>query len=467
MKLASLEFSFASIRRALADGVTAESVISEACRRARACAGEGIFTSLVSQSDATNRAKELQARADAGADLPLLGMPFAVKDSMHVAGMLTTSNCPALRIQPKESAAAVTRLEQAGAVLIGKNTLDQFATGLNGTRSPEPICRNAINPAFIPGGSSSGSAVAVARGIVAFSLGTDTGGSGRVPAACNGIVGLKPTIGLVSSRGLLYNNRSFDCIPVFAKLSDEAYEILEQIAGFDVQDPLSRTDADNIDLRLRPSEPVTLAIPRSDQLKFFGDDEARRTYESNLTTLEGLAHRLKPVDFSVFEEAGRLVFQSAMVAERLIDYADIVQNNPEAIHPAVWASIEPGFKYTARDAFQALHAMKTAQRQASLLLKDCAAMVVPTVPTIFTIDQMLADPMALNTAMGTYTYFVNPLDMCAVAIPGRVRSDGLRSSLCFVSRAGEDGLIRTLGRSFELAAAVAPAGDLNHHTAVG
>jgi len=467
MTLASLDFGFASIRRARADGVTAEAIIAEACRRARACAGEGIFISLVPQSDAKNRAKELQAQADAGADLPLLGMPFAVKDSMHVAGMLTTSNCPALRIQPRESAAAVTKLEQAGAVLIGKNTLDQFATGLNGTRSPDPICRNAINPAFIPGGSSSGSAVAVARGIVAFSLGTDTGGSGRVPAACNGIVGLKPTIGLVSSRGLLYNNRSFDCIPVFAKLSDEAYEILEHIAGFDVQDPLSRADADEIDLRLRPAEPLTLAIPRSDQLKFFGDDEARRTYESNLTTLENLGHRLKPVDFSVFEEAGRLVFQSAMVAERLVDYADVVQSNPEAIHPAVWASIEPGFKYTARDAFQALHAMKTAQRQASLLLKGCAAMVVPTVPTIFTIDQMLADPMALNTAMGTYTYFVNPLDMCAVAIPGRVRADGLRSSLCFVSRAGEDGLIRTLGRSFELAAVPAPAGDLNRYTVFG
>jgi allophanate hydrolase len=467
MTLASLEFSFASIRGALADGVTAEAIIAEACRRAQACAAEGIFTSFVPQSHATSRARELQARADAGADLPLLGMPFAVKDSMHVAGMITTSNCPTLRIEPKESAPVVTRLEQAGAVLIGKNTLDQFATGLNGTRSPDPICRNAINPAFIPGGSSSGSAVAVARGIVAFSLGTDTGGSGRVPAACNGIVGLKPTIGLVSSRGLLYNNRSFDCIPVFAKRSDEACEILEQIAGFDILDPLSRADADEIDLRPRPSEPLTLAIPRSDQLNFFGDLEARRTYESNLALLEGLGHRLKPVDFTVFEAAGRLVFQSAMVAERLIDYCDVVQNNREAIHPAVWASIEPGFKYTARDAFLALHAMKSAQRQASILLKDCAAMVVPTVPTIFTIDQMLADPMALNTAMGTYTYFVNPLDMCAIAIPGQVRSDGLRSSLCFVSQAGEDGLIRTLARSFELATAAPPAAGSMRHTAFG
>jgi allophanate hydrolase len=324
MTLASLEFSFASIRRALADGMTAEPIIAEACRRARACAGEGIFTALVEPGDAIGRARQLQAEADAGAELPLLGMPFSVKDSIHVAGMPTTSNCPALRLLPKQSAPAVTMLEQAGAVLIGKNTLDQFATGLNGTRSPDPICRNAIDPAFIPGGSSSGSAVAVARGIVAFSLGTDTGGSGRVPAACNGIVGLKPTIGLVSSRGLIYNNRSLDCIPVFAGLSDEAFEVLEQIAGFDVEDPLSRLDADRIDLEPRPSQPLTLAVPRADQLKFFGDDEARHSYESNLATLVGLGHRLSEVDFTVFEQAGRLVFQSAMVAERLIDYADVV-----------------------------------------------------------------------------------------------------------------------------------------------
>lgn len=449
MTLASLEFSFASIRRALADGLTADLIIGEACRRAQACSADGVFTSFVPPDEAVERARQLQARSDAGAVLPLLGVPFSVKDSIHVAGMLTTSNCPALRLKPEQSAPAVTRLEEAGAVLIGKNTLDQFATGLNGTRSPDPLCRNAINPAYIPGGSSSGSAVAVARGVVAFSLGTDTGGSGRVPAACNGIVGLKPTIGLVSSRGLLYNNRAFDCIPVFARLSDEAYEILEHIAGYDVQDPLSRADADEIDLRLRLPERLTLAVPRTDQLKFFGDDEARMTYESNLATLESLGHQLKPVDFTVFEEAGRLVFQSAMVAERLIDYADVVQNNPEAIHPAVWASIEPGFKYTARDALSAIYAMKAAQRQASIVLQGCDAMVVPTVPTIFTIDQMLSDPMVLNTAMGTYTYFVNPLDMCAVAIPGQVRSDGLRSSLCFVSRAGEDGLVRTLGRSFE------------------
>ena len=447
--LAMLDFGFAPIRRALAEGVTAVRIIAEACRRARAASDDGIFTALVAPDEAMARADRLQQAADAGAILPLLGLPFTVKDNIHVAGMATTSNCPALNLRPLESAAAVTKLEAAGAILIGKNTMDQFATGLNGTRSPEPICRNAVNPALIPGGSSSGSAVAVARGIAAFSLGTDTGGSGRVPAACNGIVGVKPTIGLVSTRGLLFNNRSFDCIPVFARRSDEAYEILERIAGFDPLDPLSRTDADQISLRLREPTAQTLAMPRPEQLTFCGDDESRRSYEGNLATLESLGHRLRPIDFSVFEQAGRLVFQSAMVAERLVDYADVIERHPEAIHPAVWASIQPGLRYTARDVFLALDAIRSARRQASLLLEGFDAMVVPTVPTIFSIAAMLADPIALNTAMGTYTYFVNPLDLCAAAIPGVTRADGLRSSLCFVARAGEDGLIRTLASGFE------------------
>lgn len=451
MDMASLEFSFSSIRSALANGVAVDAIIREACRRAQACAGEGVFTSLVPPEQALQRARQLQAMAEAGNSLPLLGLPFSVKDSIHVAGMVTTSNCPALQLKPQQSAVAVTLLEEAGAVLIGKNTLDQFATGLNGTRSPDPLCRNAIDPAYIPGGSSSGSAVAVARGVVAFSLGTDTGGSGRVPAACNGIVGLKPTVGLVSSRGLVYNSRTFDCVPIFAKQSDEAYEILDHVAGFDIEDVMSRIDADDIDLNPRKPDCLKLAVVRPDQLKFFGDDEARRAYEDNLGTLVSLGHRLEPIDFTLFEQAGRLVFQSAFVAERLIDYADVVANHREAIHPAVWAAIEPGLNYSATDAFEAVYAMKAAQRQASIVLKGFDAFVVPTVPTIFTIEQMLADPMALNTAMGTYTYFVNPLDLCAVAIPGRVRSDGLKSSLCFVARAGEDGLMRTLGRAFELA----------------
>jgi len=449
--LGDLSLEFRRVRDAMTAGVHAPQVVAESCRRAHAVADEGIFTELVPAAAAIACAEALQWRADAGADLPLLGLTFSLKDNIHVAGMATTCNCPAFRLMPGETAPAVRMLQDAGAVLIGKNTLDQFATGLNGTRSPEPLCRNAVDPDYIPGGSSSGSAVAVARGIVSFSLGSDTGGSGRVPAACNGIVGLKPTLGLVSSRGLVYNSRTFDCIPVFARSCADAYEILETISGYDPADPYSRLDAGDIDLTAIESGPLTLAVPRADQLQFFGDAKARQAFDSNVAVLRQMGHALREIDFTVFARAGRHVFQSAMVAERLCDYGDIFASNPEAIHPVVRAAIEPGLKYSAVDAFKALYELKALQREARAALQGCAALVVPTVPTIFTIAEMLADPIARNTIMGTYTYFVNPLDMAAVSVPGRARADGLPSALCFVGEAGSDGTLRGLAQAFEAA----------------
>jgi allophanate hydrolase len=449
--LHSLALGFRSVRKALARGVRARDIVAESCYRAQALADAGIFTALVPAPDAIRRAERLQKRAEAGAHLPLLGLTFSVKDNIHVAGMATTCNCPGFRLMPPESAPAVRALEAAGAVLIGKNTLDQFATGLNGTRSPEPLCRNAVNPDYIPGGSSSGSAVAVARDVVSFALGSDTGGSGRVPAACNGIIGLKPTLGLVSSRGLVYNSRTFDCIPVFARTCRDAYEILERIAGYDRDDPFSRADADRIALAVPRRKPAVLAIPRADQLEFFGDTNARTAFAANVRIVKRLGYRLREIDFTVFAEAGRHVFQSAMVAERLCDYGEIFATNPDAIHPAVRAAIEPGTRYSAVDAFKSLYHLKALQRQAASVLEGCDALIVPTVPTIFTIDAMLADPMARNAIMGTYTYFVNPLDMAAVSVPGRPRSDGLPSALCFVGAAGTDGLLRGLAQAFEAA----------------
>jgi allophanate hydrolase len=451
LALRTLALDFRDARKAQARGARAPDIVAESRRRAEALAGEGIFTELVAADVAVRRARELERRAAAGADLPLLGLTFSVKDNIHVAGMATTCNCPGFRIMPDATAPAVRAVEEAGAVLIGENTLDQFATGLNGTRSPEPLCRNAVNPDYIPGGSSSGSAVAVARGVVSFALGSDTGGSGRVPAACNGIIGLKPTLGLVSSRGLVYNSRYFDCVPIFAKTCADAYEILECIAGYDPGDPYSRADADDISLVAPRSKPTVIAIPRPDQLQFFGDERARVAFDTNVKLIKGLGHKLHPIDFTLFAEAGRHVFQSAMVAERLCDYGGIFATNPEAIHPAVRAAIEPGRSYSAVDAFKALYHLKALQRQALSALEGCAALIVPTVPTIFTIDEMLADPMARNAIMGTYTYFVNPLDMAAVSVPGRVRSDGLPSAVCFVGRAGDDGLLRGLAQTFEVA----------------
>ncbi len=450
-------FAFPSLRALRAAGVPARAIVAESFARARRAAGEGIFTALADEATALRRADELEAAARKGADLPLLGLTFAVKDNLHVAGMATTSNCPGLSIMPDESAPCVTRLEALGAILVGKNTMDQFATGLNGTRSPDPLCRNAIHPDYIPGGSSSGSAVAVAREIVSFTLGSDTGGSGRVPAACNGIIGLKPSLGLVSGRGLVYNSRFFDCVPVFARTCAEAYEILEAIAGYDEADPFSREDADAIPLSAQALDGRPLAIPRRDQLVFCGDAAAEAAFRHNLAVLEASGRTLVEIDFSLFFEAGRAVFQSAMVAERLCDYAEVIRDRPETIHPAVWQAIEPGLAYSAKDAFLALYELRRLQRAARRALAGFAGLVVPTVPTIFTIADMLAEPMSRNALMGTYTYFANPLDLCAISVPGVPRGDGLPSALCFLSRAGEDGRIRTLAEGFEAAIAERPA----------
>lgn len=449
--LARLPVDFALVRAGITEGADPVAIVAESRRRAEAVAGEGLFTALVDEWIVLDRAEAAARRARSGERQPLLGLTFAVKDNIHVAGMATTANCPGLRIDPSESSPAVLALEGAGAVLIGKNTMDQFATGLNGTRSPEPLCRNAVDPAYIPGGSSSGSAVAVARGVVDFSLGSDTGGSGRVPAACNGVVGVKPTNGLVSNRGVVYNSRFLDCVPVFARTVADANEILCLIAGYDALDPWSRRDADAIDLSGAAPHAARLAVPSRDQLVFFDDAEAEAAHDSNLDILKSLGFTLVEIDFEPFRQAGRLVFQSAMVAERLVDYGEVFAERPDEIHPAVRATIEPGLAYSARDAFEAIYRMKESARTAEVVLDGFAALVTPTIPTIFTIKEMLAQPVARNAVMGTYTYFVNPMNLCAVAVPGRPRGDGLPSSISMVGLAGADGVVADLAKRFEAA----------------
>jgi allophanate hydrolase len=445
--ICTLDMDFISVRAAIACGLDPVEIIAESYRRT-AAAQAGNFTTLVPAEIALDNARAVRQRAQDGLKQPLLGLTFCVKDNLHIAGMATTANCPGLSIMPQESAAAVLALEAAGAVLVGKNTLDQFATGLNGTRSPEPLCRNAIDPAFIPGGSSSGSAVAVAKNLVAFSLGSDTGGSGRVPAACNGIVGLKPTIGLVSGRGLLYNNRLLDCISIFARTCADANEILGVIAGYDPLDPNSRESGPTGALPTG-TEQQDIAVVRADQLDFEGDRSSESAYMANLDQLRGLGFALIEIDFEPFSEAGRLVFQSALVAERLIDYGAVVANRPDTVHPIVRAAIETGLAFSALDAFGAISKMTEARRYARETLRPFAAFVVPTVPTIYTIAAMLAEPVSRNTAMGHYTYFVNPMDLCAVAVPGASRNDGLPSSLSFIGLPGRDAATIALAQRFE------------------
>ena len=441
---------FAATVATLRDPAGLSDRTAEAYRRALDAADDGVFVSMVPQQVVSAAVRKITDRLRRGETLALAGTIFTAKDNIDVAGLPTSSNVPGYGSIPDASAPAVLAAEQAGAILIGKTTMDQFATGLNGTRTSGTICRNAINPEYIPGGSSSGSAVAVARGLCDFSLGSDTGGSGRVPAAANGVVGLKPSLGLVSSRGMVYCNRSFDCIPVFARTVEQVFAVLEIIAGYDPADPYSREDAGRIPLTPSPLPSRRLAVLRPADLSFFGDNIAAATYQRNVERLSDLGYTLVEIDFAPFREAGDMVFKSAMVAERLIDYGDFIDASPNAVVEPVRKSINAGRDFSARDLYKILHHLQALKRETRLAIADCQALVVPTIPRLYTIAEMCADPMEKNNVMGTYTYFVNPLDLCAIAVPGYPRPDGLPSSLCFVAKDGHDAVLRRLGAEFEI-----------------
>lgn len=421
-----------------------EHSITEIAETARQAAGQypDCFVSILPADEIAKQSDHVTKMLSEGKDLPLAGLTFSVKDNVDVAGLASTGNCPGFGKVAVENAPAVQKALDAGAVLIGKNTMDQFATGLNGTRSPDPICRNAIDPAIIPGGSSSGSAVAVARGICDFSLGSDTGGSGRVPAATNGIIGLKPTPGILSGRGMVYCNRSFDVIPIFTKTVDEAAKVFETIMGPDPLDPFAFNGPVT-----GSSAGMHYAIP--DAINHFGDEAAEAAHMENLAKLEENGATFTKIDFTDFEEVGELVFGSPLVAERLVDYGDFIEEKPDAVIPAVAQAINAGRRYTARDAFEALHRLAELKLRCNTILNEVDALVLPTIPRLFSVAKMLADPMALNSIMGTYTYFANPIGCAAIAVPGVKRSDGMPSSVCFVGPSGSDLKMIAHGKAFE------------------
>jgi len=360
-------------------------------------------------------AAKVDARVVAGETLPLAGVPFAVKDNIDLAGLDTTAACPAFAYAPERSATVVERLVAAGAIPIGKANLDQFATGLNGTRSPYGIPRNAYNRAWVSGGSSSGSAVAVAAGLVAFALGTDTAGSGRVPAAFNHLVGFKPTRGRWSSRGLVPACRTLDCITVFANTVDEAGLVDAVAAGFDPDDVLSRSLADAPRARRR------IGIIRDDQRRWFGDIDSDFLYEQ---ALAGLDAELIEIDMTPLNEAARLLYGGPWVAERTAALRPLLAREPEAIHPIVREIVEQGRNYSAVDAFEGQYRLAELARAAEQMWADVDLLVLPTAPKPYRVVEMLAAPVALNASLGAYTNFVNLLDMAAIAVPaGRYRNN--------------------------------------------
>jgi len=384
---------------------------------------------------------------DTPADQPLYGVPFAVKDNIDVAGLPTTAACPAYAYEPAASATVVEKLLDAGALLIGKTNMDQFATGLVGTRSPYGVCRNVNNPAYISGGSSSGSAVAVARDHVAFALGTDTAGSGRVPAACNGIVGLKPTRGMVSTEGVVPACASLDCVSVFTDACSGALRVESVIAGFDSTDPYSRRLAADTQFDRPTQDPdaVTVGLPETTGLEFFGDTEAERMFDQVCETVTAGFGESVRVDFDPFVETAELLYGGPWLAERLEAIETFAETHADAMNPIVEGIVTEGRQYTAIDTFRALHELEQLKRASARVFDDIDALVTPTIGTVYTIEEVREQPMERNADLGYYTDYVNLLDLSAIAVPVGQYDDGPGFGVTVLGEAGDDPLVAAVG----------------------
>ncbi|HEY2481491.1 MAG TPA: allophanate hydrolase [Caulobacteraceae bacterium] len=402
------------------------------------------------------QAREVDTRVAGGEDLPLAGVPFAIKDNLDAAGLDTTAACPVFAYAPDRDAEVVARLKAAGAIPIGKANLDQFATGLTGTRSPYGAPGCVFDRARIAGGSSSGPAVAVAAGIVAFALGSDTAGSGRVPAAFNGLIGLKPTRGRWSTRGLVPACRSLDCVSVFANTTADAQAVDAVLTAFDHADPYSRPAPSTVAGEVR-----TLGVPRARDLVWFGDEQSERLFEAAVRALAANGLRLVEVDIAPLIACGRLLYEGPWIAERAAALAPILKANPAAIHPVVRAIVQAGAGLSAVEAFEGLYALEGYKRAADALWAEVDALMLPTAPTIYRIAEVLAEPFALNANLGTYTNFVNLLDMAAVAAPAGFRADGTGSGVSFIGPAWSEARLLALAqRHGGLASAPPPPLDL-------
>ncbi|MGO9420897.1 allophanate hydrolase [Roseiarcus sp.] len=423
-----------------AGGKPITATVEETYARIAAHDDPALFITLRPKAEALGAAGRLEAEGPDGK--PLYGVPFAVKDNIDVAGLPTTAACPAFAYTPERSAFVVEALTRAGAIVIGKTNLDQFATGLVGVRSPYGVPRNALRDDLIPGGSSAGSATAVGAGLVPFSLGTDTAGSGRVPAALNGIVGLKPSLGALSSTGLVPACRTLDTISIFALDVADAFAVFQAAAGYDERDAYSR-GFPRPELSAFPRG-VQFGVPRAADLEFFGDAEAESAFARDLEAVEALGGRLVEFDFEPFAQTARLLYEGPWVAERYAAVKPLIETNPKALHPVTRAIIESAKKFDAVTTFEAFYKLADLRRRAEQAWSAFDVMLVPTIPRPYTVAEVLAEPVLVNSRLGTYTNFVNLLDLCAFAVPSGMRGDGLPSSVTLIAPAGADGLVAGL-----------------------
>lgn len=382
----------------------------------------------------------------AAADLPLYGIPFAVKDNIDVAGLPTTAACPDFTYIAAATAPAVQRLLDAGALLVGKTNLDQFATGLVGVRSPYGVPRNAIVPSCVPGGSSAGSAVAVGAGLVSFSLGTDTAGSGRVPAGFNNIVGVKPTKGLISTRGVVPACRTLDCVSVFTLTVEDGVAVLDVMAGFDAADSYSRTAPHPSGChRVDDLQGIRFGVPAGDYLEFFGDAAYEAAFRAARNRVTALGAKIVEIDFAPFAETAALLYDGPWVAERYVALRNFLKKSPDAFHPVTRSIIENGRNYDAADVYAATYRLADLTRRGEAVWDDIDVMLLPTSGSMYTVSEVEADPIRLNSNLGYYTNFVNLLDLAAIAVPAGFADNGRPFGVTLVGPAFGDARLGDIG----------------------
>lgn len=445
----------ASLKALYADGLSPLDLVEEVIARRNASDDPAIFITQTPDEGLRAAAKTLVANAPKPNSLPLWGIPFAVKDNIDVAGLPTTAACPAFAYSPDKDATVVARLKAAGALVIGKTNLDQFATGLNGTRSPYGAPRSVFDKAYVSGGSSSGSAVTVASGLASFALGTDTAGSGRVPAAFNNLVGIKPTPGLVPNVGVVPACRSVDVVTVFAATVGDGITIRKVMDGFDAGDPYSRKAVP----AALPASGLRIGVLDGAEREFFGNSAVEALYDAAIERAKSLGATIVPFDYAPFRQAAELLYNGPWVAERLAAVKDFIGTNADDFDPTVRKIIEGAKAYDAVDAFEGQYKLGHLRQKALAEWEKLDMLMLPTSPTTYTVAAMMADPIVKNSHFGRYTNFANLFGYAAIAVPGGFGSDGLPSGFTLFGPSFSDDALAPFADAMHRAAAAGMGKD--------
>jgi allophanate hydrolase len=444
---------FTTLRALYASGeLRPEDVVRALYQRIAARGQDHVWIHLVPETEAVAAAQRAAATLPASA--PLYGLPCAIKDNIDVPGLPSTNAFPPSRRVAATTGPAVQRLLDAGAIVIGKTNMDQLAIGLVGVRTPHGVARNAFDADFVPGGSSSGSGVAVGAGLVAFALGNDAAGSGRVPAAFNNVVGVKPTPGLVSNTAVVGGGtaKTLETISVFALSVDDGMHVLRRIAGYDPEDLFSKTEARFCDLEPQPAPArFRFAVPSARDLVFFGDADAEQLFEAAIARLESLGGTAVEVPYAVFNETQRLLYEAPFLAERNVSTETMIAGHEDALHPATRAILASAQDWTARDTYRAIHRLAELKRDARRVLAGIDVFVVPTTPTIYRVAEVEAEPILLNAQLGTYTNFVNLMGLCGIAVPSGFRRDGLPLGITVLAEGFAEAKAASIANAFHRA----------------